>query len=49
VICVAAQPPRREQAGKRCERELPNDLWQVDATQVALAAGEQAWIVDVVA
>jgi hypothetical protein len=27
---------------------LPNDLWQIDATRVALAAREQAWMLDVV-
>jgi Homeodomain-like domain len=46
---VAAQPPRRQRASKRCERELPKDLWQIGATQVALAARERAWVIDVVA
>jgi transposase InsO family protein len=43
---VAAQPPRRPKARKRFERELANDLWQIDATQVTLAVGERAWVVD---
>jgi transposase InsO family protein len=45
---VAPQPPRRRRARKRFERESPNELWQIDATQLALAAGEPAWVVDVV-
>lgn len=44
---VAPQPPRRVKAAKRFEREVANDLWQIDATQVRLAAGEPAWVVDV--
>jgi hypothetical protein len=44
---VAPRRPRRPTAGKRFERELPNDLWQIDGTQVALAAGERVWVVDV--
>jgi transposase InsO family protein len=43
---VAPQPPRRRKATKRFERELANDLWQIDGTQVKLAAGEPAWVVD---
>jgi transposase InsO family protein len=43
---VAPQPPRPRQARRRFEREAPNDLWQIDATQVALAGGEEAWVVD---
>lgn len=43
---VAPQPPRRQKATKRFERETPNDLWQIDATQVALAGGERVWVVD---
>jgi transposase len=30
---VAPQPSRRPVAGKRFEREISNDLWQIDATQ----------------
>jgi transposase InsO family protein len=43
---VAPQPPRRPKATRRFERELPNDLWQIDRTQVKLASGEPGWIVD---
>jgi transposase InsO family protein len=43
---VAAQPPRRPKATKRFERDVANDLWQIDATQVELANGEPGWIVD---
>jgi len=32
---VAPQPTRKPKALKRFERETPNDLWQIDATQVA--------------
>jgi transposase InsO family protein len=44
---VAPQPPRQAKATKRFEREVPNDLWQIDATQLGLAGGERAWVVDV--
>lgn len=44
---VAAQPPRRRKADKRFERAFANDLWQIDATQIALAASEPVWVVDV--
>lgn len=43
---VASRPRRRQRADKRFEREVPNDLWQIDATEVVLASGEKAWIVD---
>ncbi len=43
---VASQPRRAAKARKRFERELTNDLWQIDATQVKLAGGEPAWILD---
>lgn len=43
---VAPRPGRKPKADKRFERERPNDLWQIDATEVALAAGEKAWVVD---
>jgi transposase InsO family protein len=43
---VAPQPPRRPKASKRFEREVANDLWQIDGTEVALASGEPAWVVD---
>jgi transposase InsO family protein len=43
---VAPQPPRRQPARKRFERELANDLWQIDGTAVKLADGRPAWVVD---
>ncbi len=43
---VADQPKKRPKARKRFEREVPNDLWQIDATRVHLADGTEAWIVD---
>ena len=43
---VAPGPPRPRKATRRFERELANDLWQIDGTQVKLASGEPAWVVD---
>ena len=49
---AAAQPPgrpaapRRRKARTRFERESANDLWQIDATEVGLADGSRAWVVD---
>jgi transposase InsO family protein len=43
---VAPQPRRRPKATRRFEREVANDLWQIDGTQVKLATGEPAWVVD---
>jgi transposase InsO family protein len=43
---VAPRPHRRARADKRFEREVCNDLWQIDATEVALAGGKPAWVVD---
>jgi len=43
---VAPQPRRRQRADKRFERETSNDLWQIDATQVVLRGGEEAWVLD---
>jgi len=43
---VPPQPRRQPRADKRFEREAPNDLWQIDATQVSLAGGTAAWVVD---
>jgi hypothetical protein len=38
--------PRRRRADKRFEREVCSDLWQIDATEVALASGKKAWVLD---
>ncbi|MGH2655438.1 MAG: IS481 family transposase [Actinomycetota bacterium] len=43
---VADQPRKRPKARRRFEREVPNDLWQIDATRVHLEGGNEAWIVD---
>ena len=43
---VAPGRPRRRQADKRFERPVSNDLWQTDATELALANGQGAWVVD---
>jgi transposase InsO family protein len=43
---VAPQPPRRARADKRFEREVSNDLWQIDATRVLLADGSPVWVID---
>jgi transposase InsO family protein len=43
---VAPQPPRRARADKRFEREVSNDLWQIDATRVLLADQTPVWVID---
>ena len=43
---VAPQPPRRPRANKRFEREVSNDLWQIDATRLLLADRTPVWVVD---
>lgn len=45
---VADQPPRRPKALKRFEREISNDLWQIDATQVRLATQRKVWVLDTI-
>jgi transposase InsO family protein len=45
---VALQPPRRPVARRRFEREVSNDLWQIDATQVGLASRRKAWVLDTI-
>ena len=44
---VATQPPRRPRADKRFEREICNDLWQIDATQIPLGDSSKAWAVNI--
>jgi hypothetical protein len=34
---ISPHPPRRRKATKRLERDLVNDFWQIDATQILLA------------
>ena len=43
---VADQPKKRPKATRHFEREVPNDLWQIDATKVHLEGGQEVWIVD---
>jgi len=43
---VADQPRKRPRALKRFERDVPNDLWQIDATRTHLHDGAEAWVVD---
>lgn len=43
---VAPHPPRRSKAKRRFEREVANDLWQMDATAIYLATRKRAWIID---
>jgi transposase InsO family protein len=45
---VALRPPRPKPATIRFERESPNDLWQIDATRVALGSGTAAWVMDII-
>jgi transposase InsO family protein len=45
---VAAQPPRRPRADQRFERDIANDLWQIDATQIPLGDGTKGWVVDLI-
>ena len=40
------QPRKRPKAYKRFERDVPNDLWQIDATRTHLQDGTEVWIVD---
>ena len=45
---VATQPPRRQKAFKRFQREISNDLWQIDATQVRLVTEKKVWVLDMI-
>jgi transposase InsO family protein len=40
---VATGPRRRPKADKRFEREIANDLWQIDATQIRCDDGTKSW------
>jgi transposase InsO family protein len=40
---VATGPRRRPKADKRFEREITNDLWQIDATEIPLDDGTKSW------
>jgi transposase InsO family protein len=43
---VAAQPTRKVKADKRFEREISNDLWQIDATRILLGDDTPAWVIN---
>ena len=43
---VAAQPTRKVKADKRFEREISNDLWQIDATRILLGDDSPAWVIN---
>jgi transposase InsO family protein len=43
---VAPGRPRRPKADKRFERAASNELWQIDATEVALAGGKRVCVFD---
>ena len=45
---VAVRPPHKPKADKRFEREVANDLWQIDATRIVLADNSEVWVVDVI-
>lgn len=45
---VADQPPRRPKAFTRFQRDISNDLWQIDATQVKLATTKKVWVLDII-
>jgi transposase InsO family protein len=44
---VATRPRRHPKADKRFEREVANDLWQVDATRIVVADNTETWAVNV--
>lgn len=45
---IQPRPRRRAvPAWRRFERYAPNDLWQIDGTQVALVDGSPAWVIDI--
>jgi len=43
---VAVRPRRRPKADQRFEREIANDLWQIDATRILLVDDTEAWVVN---
>ena len=43
---VAAQPLRKVKADRRFEREISNDLWQIDATRILLDDDTPAWVIN---
>jgi transposase InsO family protein len=45
---VAPGLPRRPKALRRFEREVSNDLWQIDATRILLATRTAVWVLDTI-
>jgi transposase-like protein len=45
---VATGPRRRPKADKRFEREIANDLWQIDATEIVSVEDTKASVVDLI-
>ena len=45
---VAVQPSRRPRADKRFEREIANDLWQIDATEIVCVDDTKASVMDLI-
>jgi transposase InsO family protein len=43
---VADQPPRKPKALRRFERDISNDLWQIDATEVVLVDQTKSYVFD---
>lgn len=45
---ITSRAQRRAVPGwRRFERNAPNDLWQIDGTQVTLSDGSVAWVIDI--
>jgi transposase-like protein len=44
---IGTRRRRPDSTPTRFERAVPNDLWQVDATCVALADGSKVWVIDI--
>jgi transposase InsO family protein len=43
---VADQPPRKPKALRRFEREISNELWQIDATEIVLVDQTKGYVFD---
>lgn len=43
---VDPQPHKRPKTHRRFERAAPDDLWQIDATQIRLNDGTDVWVID---
>jgi transposase InsO family protein len=44
---LVAKRKSKPKASTRYERSAPNELWQIDATQITLSDGVEVWIIDV--